>query len=351
MNDTGWRIGHIGPTPLHLARSWPLGVVLLGGIYFTTLIRTMPAATALGYAVVAVAGLFGSVLLHEVSHGVAGLALRRPPVSYTLTLWGGHTTFRDPERRPADMALIAVAGPVSNLALAAILWAVLLLTGGGAYWLLAPLAALNAILGAFNLLPGLPMDGGHVVQAIGWAVTGERERGMLVAGAMGRVIALAVGAWGVVSLLRGPGDLASLWPVIIATFLWQGATRAMMVARARMAVADVDLRPWMAPAVVVDLGARVGDVPPTGAVVVERGHPVAVVTVEALQQGAAATLPVTAVARALPPESILTVAHGPEAVTGLVRAARGGDVAVLSDGTRMWVGHVPSMLQRLPRWQ
>lgn len=349
MTDTGWRIGHIGPTPLYLARSWPLGVLLLGLIYFSSLAGTMSTGAATGYALLAVAGLFASVLVHEVSHGLAGLALRRPPQSYTLTLWGGHTTFREAERRPAHMALIALAGPVSNLVLAAILWGVLLLAGDATYWVLAPLAILNSALGVFNLLPGLPMDGGHVVQAIGWAVTGQRDRGMLLAGTLGRVVAVLVGIWGAVPLLQGNADVGSLWPVIIAVFLWQGASQAMRVARARIAVADVDLRPWMVPAPLVDAAARVGDVPPAGAVVLHAGRPVAVVTPEELQRGAPPTLPVTAVARTLPPESVLRVAHGPEAVGGLVRATRGGDVVVLVDGETAWLGHLPTMLQRLPR--
>lgn len=347
----GWRIGHIGPTPLHLARSWPVGVALLAVLYYTSLVRVMPPAEALGFALVAVAGLFASVLLHEVSHGLAGMALRRPPRAYTLTIWGGHTSFREPERRPVDMALIALAGPVSNLALAAVLWGALLLTGGALYWVLAPLAILNVALGVFNLLPGLPMDGGHVVQAIGWAVTGKREQGMVLAGTLGRMVALGVAAWGVVQLATGSGGVAGLWPLVIAAFLWQGATQAVMVARARIAVADVDLRPLMAPATVVDGTARVGDVPPSGAVVFEAGRPAAVVSVEPLQQGAPADLPVGAVARALTPDSVLTLAHGPDAVAALVRATRGGDVVVLVDGTRTWVGHLPTMLSRLPRWR
>jgi len=348
MRETGWRIGRIGPTPLYLARSWPVGVLLLAVLYFTALTGSMAPAQAIGYALVAVAGLFASVLVHEVSHGLAGHLLRRPPQSYTLTIWGGHTSFRGPERRPADMALIALAGPLSNLVVAGLCWAALLLANGAYFHILAPLSYLNLALGVFNLLPGLPMDGGHVVHAIGWAVTGKRDRGMLLAGNLGRVVAVGVGAFGLVPLLQGRST-SSLWPLVIAVFLWQGASQAVRVATARMAVAGVDLRSWMAPAWAVDAGARVGDVPPNGAVVVQGGRPVAVVTVAALQQGADPALPVSAVARAIAPASVLRVAQGADAVAALGEAARHGDVVVLVDGPRLFVGDVPRIVAHLKR--
>ncbi len=346
----GWRIGHIGGTPLLLARSWPIGVLVLGALYVTGLMSSMPLVEAIGYSIVAVLGLFASVLAHEVSHGLAGRALGRPPEAYTLTLWGGHTTFRAPEGRPRDMALIAAAGPASNLVLALLFWLLLIALRGEPFWILAPLAWVNLALGVFNLLPGLPMDGGHLVHALGWAVTGRRDSGMVLAGRLGQVLALGVAAYGLVPLLLG-GDTGgtSLWALLIGLFLWQGATQSVRVARARQSVADVDLRRWMAPAVAIDAAARVGDVPPTGGVVLDGGRPVAVVTVEAMQQGADPGLPVGAVARAIAPEAVLRVPVGADAVAALGRAARHGDVVVLADGYGLWTATVAQLAQHLRR--
>ncbi len=345
---TGWRIGRIGGTPLFLARSWPIGVLVLGAFYLTGLVSAMPLAQAVGYSIIAVFGLFGSVLVHEVSHGLAGRLLHRPPEAYTLTLWGGHTTFRGPEARPRDMALIAAAGPAANLVLALVVRLLLIALRGEPFWILAPLAWVNLALGAFNLLPGLPMDGGHLVHALGWAVTGRRDSGMLLAGRLGQGLALAVAAYGLVPLLAGGGS-ANLWALLISLFLWQGATQSVRVARARQQVADVDLRRWMVPAQAVDAGARVGDVPPTGAVVLDAGRPVALVTIEALQQGADPGLPVSAVARAVAPESVLRVPVGADAVAALGRASRHGDTVVLSDGQGLWTGSVAQLAQYLRR--
>lgn len=344
----GWRIGHIGGTPLFLARSWPLGVLVLVALYLGALMSAMPLAQALAYSAAAVLGLFASVLVHEVSHGLAGRALGRPPEAYTLTLWGGHTTFRGPERRPRDMALIAAAGPVSNLVVAGLAWLLLLALRGEPYWLLAPLAWVNLALGAFNLLPGLPMDGGHLVHALAWATTGRRDSGMVLAGRLGQAVAAGVAAYAFLPVLRGGGSV-NLWALLIGVFLWQGATQAVRVARARQSVADVDLRRWMAPAYAVDAMARVGDVPPTGAVVMAAGRPVAVVTVDALTQGADPALPVSAVARAIAPESVLEVPVGADAVAALGRAARHGDTVVLLDGYGLWTGNVAQLAQYLRR--
>lgn len=345
----GWRIGHIGGTPLLLARSWPIGVLVLGAFYVTGLMSSMPLVEAIGYSIIAVLGLFASVLAHEVSHGLAGRALRRPPEAYTLTLWGGHTTFRAPEGRPRDMALIAAAGPASNLVLALLFWLLLVALRGEPFWILAPLAWVNLALGVFNLLPGLPMDGGHLVHALGWAVTGRRDSGMVLAGRLGQVLALGVAAYGLVPLLLGGDTGTNLWALLIGAFLWQGATQSVRVARARQSVADVDLRRWMAPALAIDAAARVGDVPPTGGVVLDGGRPVAVVTVEAMQQGADPGLPVGAVARAIAPESVLRVPVGADAVAALGRAARHGDVVVLADGYRLWTATVAQLAQHLRR--
>lgn len=342
---TGWRIGTIAGTPLFVARSWPIGVLALGALYLSGLVSTMPLAQAVGYAAVAVLGLFGSVLVHEVSHGLAGKALQRPPEAYTLTLWGGHTTFRGPERRPLDMALIAAAGPLANLLLALLLYSLLLLVGGERFWLVAPLVWMNVALGVFNLLPGLPMDGGHLVHALGWAVTGRRDSGMMLAGRLGQGLALAVAGYGFFPLLREEGS-PNLWAVLIGMFLWQGATQAVRIAQARATAEWVDLRQWMTPVATVESNARVGDVPPGGAVVVDAGRPVAVAVPRA---GIDPHLPVTAVARILPPEAVLRVPGGIEAMAALSRAAEHSDLVVLLDGERLWIGRAADLAQHLKR--
>lgn len=333
-------------TPVYLSRSWPAGVLLIGVLYFMSLLPLgVPAALALSLLGVVV--LLGSVFLHEVSHGLAGRALDHPPQAYTLTLWGGYTTFRGSDTSPRVLALTALAGPVTNLLLAALGLGAALLAPPGWSRALSLVVWLNLALGLFNLLPGLPMDGGRALQALAWKVTGDREVAMLVAARAGIVLAIAVLALGLLPAALAGGDLrrAELWLVVIGAVLLQGARQSALVARARMAVAGVDLRRLMSPVAAVASFARVGDVPPAGAVVLDGGRVAAVV--HPLPAGIDPALPVTAVAQVVPPEAVLTRAEGADAVADLRQAAERCDVVVLVDGDRYLFGTVAGVARRL----
>lgn len=342
----GWRIGTIRGTPVYLARSWPLGVLLLGTVYYSSL-APLGTGRALGLALLAVVLLFASVFAHELSHGLAGRALGRPPLSYTLTIWGGATSFRGSESRAGTQALIALAGPATNLVLAGAAWALLAVAPASWGLTLASVAWMNMALGLFNLLPGLPMDGGHVVQAVAWKVTGSRETAMLVAAWSGMAIAVAVLAAGVVPLLLPGTGLGSpsLWLAVVGLMLFQGALRTVRVAKARRSVTGVDLRRFMTPIGAVDSSALVRDVPPPGAVVLHQGRVVGLVT--PLPPGVEPMLPVSAVARVLPPEAVLAQAYGPDAVAALGAASGVSDVVVLRDGERYLAGSVAAIAGRL----
>jgi len=83
---------------------------------------------------------------------------------------------------------------------------------------------------AFNLLPGLPLDGGFLVDALVWRITGNRESGLIAAGWSGRVVTVGFVLWFVgLPLASGqPPDLFNLvWVLFIGAFLWTGATNAI----------------------------------------------------------------------------------------------------------------------------
>lgn len=326
-----------------------MGAALLGVIYFSSFGSRLPLGTAIAVSAIAVGVLFFSVLVHEISHGVVGRWLKRPPESYTLTLLGGHTTFRGPDPSPGVSALISLAGPAANLALAAVAWALTQLPDIGMYF--TPVAVVNLILAIFNAAPGLPMDGGHVVAAIGWYATDSREKGLLIGGWAGRVLALLIGgatlAW---TAAMGTGlafDSGVLWMLLISVFLWQGASRSVAVARARMKVVGVDLRPLMAPIPAVEATSSIADIPPTGAVLVDHGWPVGYVSMQALHGDFDRTQPATALSQAIPRRNVITVPVGPDAIAGAAGAE--GDTVVLMDSGYYWVGSVRALAQRVPR--
>jgi Zn-dependent protease len=340
----GWRIGTVRGVPVYISRSWPVGAVLLGVLYYLSFAQALARPTALLVSALAVLVLFASVFVHEISHGLMGAALKRPPRSYTLTLLGGHTTFSAPDRTPGSMALISFAGPAANLVVAALAWAAQGLGEVGVY--LTPVAVVNLVLGVFNLLPGLPMDGGQLVAALAWYATDSREKGLLVGGWSGRVLAVVVGVVGLVPAFTSD-PASALWTLLIAAFLWQGASRSIAVARARAQVAGVDLRPLMMPVPALDAAARVAQLPATGAVLVQGTQPVAWVPAAALSQGADPHLPATALALAVPETNVLTQAVGPDAVAQLAQAR--GDTVVLACDGRYYVGSVRQMAQHISR--
>lgn len=145
----------------------------------------------------AVLGVFVSVLLHELAHGMVGTLLGRKPVRYELMLLGGRTTF-GPARdwAPWKDVLTSLAGPATNIALWLLAgWAqsspLLPVEVGLSLW---AVAWVNLALAVFNVLPGLPLDGGQALASVVHQVTGRRELGLRAA-AWGGVLIVAGMAW------------------------------------------------------------------------------------------------------------------------------------------------------------
>ncbi len=102
----------------------------------------------------------------------------------------------------------------------------------------------NGFVALFNLLPGLPLDGGFLVDALVWRVTGNRDLGLIAAGWCGRVVTVLVLAWALLlPFLRGypPSLFTVVWAGVIGAFLWSGATNAIRTGRARSALAGITI--------------------------------------------------------------------------------------------------------------
>jgi Zn-dependent protease/CBS domain-containing protein len=153
-------------------------------------------------AVVIGAAFLASVALHEVAHAVVARLLGLPVQAVTLTLLGGMTNLGGEPASPGDQALVALAGPLVNVVLAGVGAAVALATAPhtapptvGTGLLLA-----NLLLALYNLLPGLPLDGGQLVRAALWRLTGDRLRALRGTALTGVTLAVvcfvvAVPAW------------------------------------------------------------------------------------------------------------------------------------------------------------
>ncbi|MEJ5867881.1 site-2 protease family protein [Pseudokineococcus sp. 5B2Z-1] len=264
----GWRLGAIAGVPVVLARSWVVIAVVVTLLFAPTVARTAPELGGAGAVVVALAYalvLALSVLVHEVAHALTARAVGLPPTKIVLTLWGGHTTFATDATTPGRSFVVAAVGPASNAVLAGVGALLLLATspGGLPSLLLSALALANLFVAVFNVLPGLPLDGGRMLEAGVWAVTGDRLRATVVAAWAGRVLAVAA----VVVLLGLPlsrGERPSLlfvaWAALVAGTLWTGASAVLADARLRGRVAALRADALAAPAVGAPLHADVAAV-------------------------------------------------------------------------------------------
>ena len=138
---------------------------------------------------------YASILVHELAHAAVARMAGFPVHDITLWVLGGYTSY---ERRSASAwreGLIAAAGPAITILLGlACRWAADLpmVTDDRIYVLLRALGYSNVLLGIFNALPGLPLDGGAVLRAIIWRVTGNESRATIIASWAGRVVAVTV---------------------------------------------------------------------------------------------------------------------------------------------------------------
>ena len=204
----GWQVLKIGGIPLRLQPSWLFAVAI-----FTTLFQSRYATTASvtvswGLGLLTTLLLFSSVLLHELGHAVMALREGVKVLSITLFHLGGIA--RVEKECPTAMGnlRIAAAGPIVSLVLAFGMLAgaaALTDTQPLATQLLSQVGLLNLMLGLFNLLPGLPLDGGLILKALVWQVSGSQQKGVQVASASGRALSMLMILMGGVLLWQGWG--------------------------------------------------------------------------------------------------------------------------------------------------
>ncbi len=350
--SSGWVIGHIRGVPVVFAPSWFVMAIVLGAVFAPTITRVVPGAGAVTTVLAATSVplmLLLGVLAHELAHGMAGHAVGSRPREYVLTLWGGHTQFAGDMRTPGASALVSVVGPLANALLALV--ALLALRGVEAPMpsLLLQIAALsNGVVAVFNLLPGYPLDGGRILEAIVWRVTGDRLSGLSAAGWGGRVVAAAVVLVGLgwpIALGLRPTIFTVLWVTLLAGYLWSTSSQAITVARARRSAVGLDLRTIAEPAHALPATAPVSAADVAGGrrivLLDDEGRVAGLVDAGVLAQvppDARASTPLSAVAAVLPATSVVTEMVGPAAVAAAAQAARTGPLLVLVDAAHGVVG-------------
>lgn len=209
--------------------------------------------------------LLFSVLVHELAHALTAKIYGWSTEKIVLNLWGGHTSFEEFTPTPGRSLIVALAGPAANFVMAVGGWAVLStgsLTGiaeNVAYiFMLA-----NFVIAIFNVLPGLPLDGGRLVESAVWAATGNQAKGTIAAGWAGRLIVVALVLWFVGRpLLIGQQPDINLMIItfLVSGFLWISASGAIQQGKLRSRLHLVDAAALAEPAVGLSDTSTVADV-------------------------------------------------------------------------------------------
>jgi Zn-dependent protease len=218
---------------LEISFNWSLILIFLL-IAWTMATEVLPAAvpnqTVLAYWVSGLVGavvFYGCLLAHEVSHALVARSKGIKVTGITLWLFGGVTQLAGEPTGAGDEALITVVGPLTSFVIAGIGFALTAgLTSIGAPALIANLVAwlaiLNLLLGVFNLVPAIPLDGGRLLSSLLWWRTGSRVRGVHLAVRVGRVFASLIIGVGVLEIFLGGsgGFISGVWLGFIGFFLF-----------------------------------------------------------------------------------------------------------------------------------
>ncbi len=345
------RIGSIGGVDVLVRWSWFLMAALIAFLLVPMIERAAPQLTGgltfLAGVVFAVL-LALSLLLHELSHAWMSQRFGIEVRSITLHFIGGVTAIDGEPATPKQEFAISAIGPATSLGLGGAAYALFQVTPDGLLSLAVGLLAwANLVVGALNLVPGMPLDGGRVLRAAVWKATGDPHRGLEVSGWAGRVVAAFV----LVSpaLLGAAGRRVDIFDYVLAAvigwFLWTAASSAIVSAKVRARLPRLQARRLARRTVTV-----AGDTPLSEAVRRARenqagaivsldvdGRPVGVVSegaVRATPPERQPWVPVEAVTRTLGPELALPVdVAGEDLVRRMAHAPASEYLLVEPDGS------------------
>ncbi|WP_394216352.1 M50 family metallopeptidase [Brachybacterium vulturis] len=262
----------LGPLPpVRVSPGTLLTVLLLAVIMYPSLSRGGIAPTTAVLLAIGI-GLFMivSVLVHEAAHALVARAFGASVDHIALTLWGGHTQYRSRQMSALGSLLVSLSGPAANLLLAGLCFAVGQQADPGTSLAVffSVSSWLNLVLAVFNLLPGLPMDGGRALETLLGAVLSSPELGTRITAWLGRAIAVAVVAYPLWQIMRAGGAggfslLTLVWALLIAGMLWQGATQALAGAALQGRIRTLDAASLATPVRIVSHQASLSDLDPS----------------------------------------------------------------------------------------
>jgi Zn-dependent protease len=343
-------VGRFFGVPIYFAPSWLIIAALLTAYYAPVIHDATDGVSsstayliAAGYAIV----FAFCVLAHELGHTAVALLRHLPVRRIVIFLLGGISEIEKDPDRPRDEFLVAVAGPLVSL----------LLTGAflGAYEAVPARSTIgvtflllfwsNFAVALFNLLPGLPLDGGRLLRSAVWAAGASRVTSTKIAAWTGRGVAVAIAVFGLVADRSSWGLSAGVYGLAIAAYLWFGAGQSLRVGEIIERAGHVDLAALLRPGLFIEPGLSVAEAlrrawtgNARGLVVVDsRQHPQAIVDealIGAVPPERRPWVAVSEVARPLEPGLVLDVGLSGTELLDAVRAVPAHEYLVVNhDGT------------------
>ena len=233
--------------PVQISPYWFIIAGVFIVLYANDLAGTLDGGTRYVVAAAFVVLLYLSVLVHELSHSVVARGYGLPVRRILLYPLGGVSEIEVEPQTPGREFTVSAAGPFLSFVLAAIAFGLehVVPSGTVAWVIVRQVCWANIVVGVFNLLPGLPLDGGRMLRAIVWKASGRPAVATVAAAWVGRLIAVALIAlpvgW---TLAHGENlDLTNLiWLVAIAAFMWMGASQSIKATRVRERLPSVSAR-------------------------------------------------------------------------------------------------------------
>nr|WP_045697621.1 site-2 protease family protein [Streptomyces rubellomurinus] len=356
--------------PVYVTPSWFVIAALITWVFGGQLGDVLPDLGTARYLVAfffAVA-FYASVLVHELAHTLVALRYRLGVRRIQLQFFGGVSEIENEATSPWREFWLAFVGPLLSLLLGGVFYlgvrAVELSTVPGV--LLTGLMVSNLVVAAFNLLPGLPLDGGRMLRAVVWAATGRPMAGTVAAAWAGRALAIAVLiGLPLVSAARNVERTTTdtlvdaVLAAVLAAIIWNGATGSLRNARLKEVLPGLRLRDLARRAVEVTADTPLGEAlrrareAQAGAVVLVdgRGEPIAIVresAVRAVPEHRRPWVAVGALSRDLEPGMRLDADLSGEALLRAVQATPAGEYLVVeADGRMYGVAALTDIEQRL----
>lgn len=255
MRGRGLKVGKLFGIDIILDASWFLIAFLMAwsfaGIISSESDLGLPQAESFGLGIAASVLFFASLLAHEISHALVARRRGIGVASITLFVFGGVAQIKQDPRTPGDEFRIAVIGPVVSLVLGGALIGLGILASVAhfpvASAIFSLIGSVNLVLAVFNLLPGFPLDGGRLLRAAVWKVTGDVVKATRIASRGGQVVAGLLIAFGLLRIIAYDQLFGGIWMILIGVFLSRTAAGSYQQVVARRALEGLAASDLMTP--------------------------------------------------------------------------------------------------------